>query len=410
MSEISVLIVEDSVGQRQFAQDMCIGLGFVKVDVAENGRAALEKVERSQTCFDIIICDLEMPDIDGIELLKLLSEQRCQSAFIIVSGREMGLISAVELLASKQGLWVLGSVKKPLLPSSFEKLLDRYYHNKGKCGLVLPQENKCDVKLQKLRQALAERKFSLHYQPQIDMQSGRLCGVEALVRLPLDGETVFPGDFIPLCEENGLIDELTLEILRLAVEQKKRFTELGLDIQISVNISAVSFDNERFTDEVMTLFNDMGADAKRITLEVTESSVIKDIAKALNVLARLRLIGCGLSIDDYGTGYSSVKQLSEIPFTELKLDRSLIEGVAIKPHIQAIFESTLSMCNKLGISLVAEGIEVGADWEYLEMNGCHIGQGFAMAPPMAADDLLTWIKNGMHPFNNELEGKVLIQA
>ncbi|WP_404342349.1 EAL domain-containing protein [Pseudoalteromonas mariniglutinosa] len=402
MADISVLIVEDSIGQRQFAQDMCSGLGYVQVEVAENGRVALERIEQRTKDFDIVICDLEMPDIDGIELLKLLSERECLSAVIIVSGREMNLISAVELLATKQGLWVLGAVQKPLLPSSFDKFIERYHQKLGKVGLSESKVTNTEIKLQRLRQALNEKRFILHYQPQIDMQSGKLMGVEALVRLSQNEKLIFPADFIPLCELHGLIDELTLEILKQAIDQKRRFSEQGIDTQISVNISAVSFDNKRFTDEIMGLFNEMGADAKRITLEVTESAVIKDLAKALNVLTRLRLIGCGLSIDDYGTGYSSVKQLSEIPFTELKLDRSLIDGVAGKPHLQAIFGSTLTMCEKLGINLVAEGVELAADWHYLKHHGCQIAQGFAIAHAMSESNFIAWFKSGMNPKNQEL--------
>jgi EAL domain-containing protein (putative c-di-GMP-specific phosphodiesterase class I) len=139
-----------------------------------------------------------------------------------------------------------------------------------------------------------------------------------------------------------------------------------------------------------------------LIFEVTETVVIDNIGGALAFLSRLRLHGFGLSIDDYGTGYSSVKQLSQIPFTELKMDRSLIDGIASKSHLQVIFESTLSMCNKLGIALVAEGIEKAKDWDYLRLAGCHVAQGYYISPAMPSHEIVNWVRAGMPALHNKM--------
>lgn len=396
MKKLSFLVVEDSITQREFIAAMCVELGADSVDCAENGRVALAMIDARAQDYDIIICDLEMPDLDGIELINLLANRKRTSAIIILSSRELSLISAVELMATTEGLWVLDGVKKPLTTERLLALIKLYRQRREQQAHKPLLPKKTPLSLDVLQESLSQHKFVLHYQPKINMQTGALDGLEALVRLQLnEQQLVFPNDFIPLCEQSQLIDDLSFEVILLAVAQKQRWKALGLDVQIAINLSAVSFDNENFCNKVMELISSSGANGKRITFEVTETSIIKDMGKALSILTRLRLSGCGLSIDDYGTGYSSIKQLSQIPFTELKMDRSLIEGIARKAHLQVIFESTLSMCNKLGLKVVAEGIEKKADWNYLKEKGCPVGQGYYYSPPMPEADLLAWYQAGM---------------
>ncbi|WP_337841571.1 EAL domain-containing response regulator [Rheinheimera sp.] len=396
MNDLSLLVVEDSKTQREYLLSLCREFGCSHLSGAENGREALALIEQGEHDFDILICDLEMPDIDGIELIHLLAARQQRSAILIVSSREAALISAVEFMATTEGLYVLGSLQKPVQRSS---LLEKLHLYKGR---VESQQHKVPavsapvLGKAELQQALAERRFVLHYQPKIEFASGELTEVEALVRLKYDERIVFPNDFIQLCENYQLIDQLSYEVVRMAAEQQQRWAAQGFAIKIAVNLSAVSFDNDEFSKNIMALLKQADVAAKGLTFEVTETSVIRDIGKALSILTRLRLAGAGLSIDDYGTGYSSVKQLAQIPFTELKVDRSLIKGIAGKSHLQVIFESTLQMCMKLGIVVVAEGIETEADWNYLSGAGCHVGQGYFISPPMPEDKLFSWWQAGMN--------------
>lgn len=395
MDSFSVLIVEDSAAQRAFMANICTDADIETIQTADNGMVALAMIEQSSKDFDILICDLEMPDLDGIELIHLLARRKTKSAVVIVSGREQSLISAVELMAKTEGLWVLDGVQKPLSYEHFMTLFKQFKQQKKSQGLKPLNKKPQTMQLETLQRSLTEKRFILHYQPKINMQSVELDGVEALVRLHSeDGEIIFPNDFIHQCESFNLIDELSYEVIRLAIEQKKQWKALGLDIHVSVNLSPASFDNEDFTDSVLQHIRDLGAEAKSLTFEVTETAVIKDIGKALSILTRLRLCGSGLSVDDYGTGYSSIKQLVQIPFTELKLDRCLVDGISSKAHLQVIFDSTLTMCNSMGLKVVAEGIEKQADWNYLVSKGCHVGQGYYYSPPMPADDFISWWQAG----------------
>lgn len=402
MASPRVLIVEDSPCQAEYLSVLCRACGISKLSTAENGRVALELIDKAETCFDILICDLEMPDLDGIELIQWLAKRNTSSALIIVSSREQSLISAVELMAVTEGIYVLGSIQKPVPQGALEALLKDY---RGK-AVARTKGASClnsALSLQELEQGLAQHQFELHYQPKICMDNGMLHGLEALVRFrhPARG-LLYPGDFIELCEHKGLIDALSFEVITMAIQQLVVWNQQGFAPRISVNLSGRSFSNSAFTQDVMKLLTQAAVAPSDLIFEVTETQVIGNIGEALAFLSRLRLHGFGLSIDDYGTGYSSVKQLSQIPFTELKMDRSLIEGVASKSHLQVIFESTLSMCNKLGIDLVAEGIEKNKDWEYLRSAGCHVAQGYYISPPMPSYEVVNWVHAGMPALHDKM--------
>lgn len=396
MKALSVLIIEDSKAQRLFMLELCRQMGITEIAEADNGRSALAVMDGRSKPFDLLICDLEMPDIDGIELINLLSARHIRSGLIIASGLERSLLSAVELMASTEGLYVLGALQKPVAEAELLALVRKYQQDDLKQKQACEQRERLLLGKEELQQALTERRFVLHYQPKIDFATVKLTGAEALVRLQgTDGQLIFPNDFIPLCERFGLIDELSYQVIELAIAQQQRWLAAGLSLSISVNLSAYSFEQSEFSARVIALIKDCAVPPNSLIFEVTETGVIKDIGRALAILTRLRLFGCGLSIDDYGTGYSSVKQLSQIPFTELKVDRSLVDGISTKAHLQVIFESTLSMCQKLGIELVAEGVERPDDWHYLQQAGCNIAQGYLISPPLPEQRFCQWVQNGM---------------
>jgi EAL domain-containing protein (putative c-di-GMP-specific phosphodiesterase class I)/CheY-like chemotaxis protein len=396
-----VLIVEDSPCQTNYLAELCRASGLSKLAFAENGRLALELIEQSKATFDILICDLEMPDVDGIELIHLLAQRKSSVALIIVSSREQSLISAVELMAVTQGLDVLGSIRKPIPQNELEQLLQKYKEKAPK-GKKKQAALRAALSVEDIETALGQHQFVLHYQPKLFMDNGLLNGLEALVRLqhPQSG-LYYPGDFIELCEQNGLIDQLSFEVITMALQQLIDWNRQGFAPRISVNLSGRSFANTAFMQNVMQLITHTAISPSDFVFEVTETEVISNMGEALVFLSRLRLLGFGLSIDDYGTGYSSIKQLSQIPFNELKVDRSLIDGISTKPHLQVIFESTLSMCNKLGIDLVAEGIEKRKDWEFLQSAGCHIAQGYYISPPMPSYAIVNWVHAGMPALHDQ---------
>ncbi len=395
MAGLKLMIVEDSQCQAEYLRQLCQEIGISDISLASNGRLALQLLDEQMDSFDVLICDLEMPDVDGIELINLLARQQTRAAVLIVSGREQSLLSAVELMARTEGLQVLGALRKPVDATALGAMLKEFrsvaIHKKAGFSAVQPA-----VCLQEIQTALTERQFILHYQPKISMPDQLLHGLEGLVRWqhPTRG-LIYPGAFISLCEEHGLIDALSFQVIEQALAQLQHWNQLGFAPKVSVNLSGRSFTHPSFTSQVMDLLRQTSIRPSDLIFEMTETQVISNLGNALAFLSRLRLQGFGLSIDDYGTGYSSVKQLSQLPFSELKMDRSLVHEIAGKPHLQVIFDSTLSMCRKLGIEVVAEGVERASDWEWLRQAGCPVAQGYFTSPPMPAAEVEHWVHAGM---------------
>jgi EAL domain-containing protein (putative c-di-GMP-specific phosphodiesterase class I) len=239
---------------------------------------------------------------------------------------------------------------------------------------------------------MAAGELVLHYQPKIELANGVVAGVEALVRWqhPRDG-LVYPDRFITVAEQNGLINELTRYVLRHAVGQWRAWQDQDLSLPVAVNVSMDNLAVLEFPDFVEQQVRQAGIPASHLCLEVTESRLMQDPVGPLDVLTRLRLKRISLSIDDFGTGYSSLVQLRDIPFEELKIDRSFIHGACADTSKRAIVEGNLRMAQHLGMSTVAEGVEDLADWRFVRDAGCTSAQGYFIAKPMPGNALPAWI-------------------
>ncbi|MFC4159552.1 EAL domain-containing response regulator [Chitinimonas lacunae] len=391
---LCVMVVEDSTVQRLHALDLLASLGITRRLEAADGQQALDVLAVSPERPDILITDLEMPGMDGVDLIRHIAEQKLATALIVVSSRETTLLATVETMALEHGLEVIGVAQKPLSFEHLAELIERYRGSPvaaGRSGSVLPH-----FSLDEIRTGLETHQLVLHYQPKVTTFSGVMRGAEALVRWnhPQYG-LVAPLDFVPVAEQGGLIDDLTDWVLESALRQVHAWHARGLTIVVAVNLSAKSLAVPDLADRIATMASRIGVEPKYLMLEITETAVMSDLALSLGTLARLRLKGFGLSIDDFGTGFSSMQQLSRIPFTELKIDRSLVHGAAEKPHLHVMLQSTIEMSKKLHLTTVAEGVENPADWQLIRLLGCDVGQGFYVARPMPGEELAGWLKQGL---------------
>ena len=231
------------------------------------------------------------------------------------------------------------------------------------------------------------------YQPKVDVATGKLVGVESLVRWrhPQDG-VVYPDQFIGVAEEHGLIDDLTRLIMSMALFQASRWHATGLPLLVSVNVSMDNLNRVDMADYVLAELDRTGFPPTLLILEVTESRVMRDMLASLDVLTRLKLKHIGLSIDDCGTGHSSLAQLRDMPFDELKMDRSFVHGAAANETLVGIFEGSVAIGYQLGMKVVAEGVEDDVDWNFLRSYHCHLAQGYLISKPLLPDDLVAWHK------------------
>ncbi len=231
----------------------------------------------------------------------------------------------------------------------------------------------------------------LFFQPKLDLQTGSLDGVEALVRWqhPAQG-LLMPDQFLPQAERYGLMRRLATSVLTLALDQIVEWRDAGLDTNVAVNISVSNLLDVGLPDQIRTLLQIRNLPPSCLILEVTETTLMVDPTRAAELLDRLQAVGVRVSIDDYGTGYSSLARLRHLPVNELKLDRSFLAGIGSDARAGAIVRSTIELAHSLGLSLVAEGIETAADENFLRELSCDFGQGYHLARPMPGSHLLDW--------------------
>ena len=250
-----------------------------------------------------------------------------------------------------------------------------------------------------LRRAIDRREMVLHYQPQIDAKSGRIIGVETLVRWQRgEGELVMPGDFIALAEDTGMISDLGEWVLETACRQARRWHEVGFELRLAVNLSLHQLQRQGFLETVDRLLGASGIDPCRIELEVTESAVMQDPEQGIGILGELRAMGIRIAIDDFGTGHSSLSYLKRLPVTTLKIDRTFVSDIGRDGDQGAIVKAIVAMAHSLDMKVVAEGVETEAQRAFLSVNGCDEMQGYYFSRPLAAEALSQLLTRGSSAF------------
>ncbi|MCW8955740.1 MAG: EAL domain-containing response regulator [Gammaproteobacteria bacterium] len=365
-------------------------LGFREVITCPRAQQALQLLAAGTEIIELIFCDLQMPEMDGVEVVRNLVQVGYQGGLVLVSGEDERILHTVEKLAKAHHLRVLGGLQKPVALEQLKRMIEL----NGINFTEAPGKTRRSYNADELSRAITGGELLNHYQPQIDLLTGQITGVESLVRWqhPQHG-MVFPDQFITTAEEEGLIDNLTQTVLSNALQDARRWLDQGQELKVAINVSMDNLAALEFPDYVVEEATRAGISQKNLILEVTESKLMKDPLAVLDILTRLRLKHIGLSIDDFGTGHSSLAQLRDIPFDELKIDRGFIHGMSQDASIRAIFEASLGMAHQLGMKTVAEGVEDLADLEFLRATGCDLAQGYFIAKPMPAENLLEWLDN-----------------
>ena len=399
LPEIRFLVVDDHDFQRGMLVRMLKWLGAAHVEEASDGAAALQVCGTAAVPIDIIICDLDMPGMDGMAFIRHVGESGINASMILSSALDRSLVASVGTMTRAYGINLLGTIEKPATPERLQALLSLYRapvcHAFGNAPPVFSLDDICA--------GLSARQFEPFFQPKVDIASGKLKGVEALARWrhPEHG-IIAPQSFIETLEGAGLIDDLSWQMIAMSARWCRAWRDAGLDISVSVNISLSSLNKASFADRLASLVDTQRLDPHHMILEVTESTAMTNVGQALENLARLRIRGFGLSIDDYGTGYSSMQQLTHISFTELKIDQSFVTGAGTNETCRVVLETSLDMAQKLRLCSIAEGVETEADWGLLQGSSCNLAQGYLIGRPMEGKDLIDWASNWKPPARTEM--------
>jgi EAL domain-containing protein (putative c-di-GMP-specific phosphodiesterase class I) len=247
--------------------------------------------------------------------------------------------------------------------------------------------------LGEMRTALETGQFVLDYQPKLELLSGRVIGIEGLIRWnhPSRGR-VAPSEFIPFAEQTGFMRELTRWVVQEGAHFARGLTQRGLDLRVSLNVSAHDIENPTFSQIVAEALRTLQLDPSRLCLEVTESGLVSETDNALSNLQTLAAMGIGIAVDDFGTGYSTLKQLQQLPVHEIKIDRSFVSGMNLNRGNQTIVRATIGLAKQLGLRATAEGVETVAELRTLAAMGCDEVQGYYVAKPMLAHEVFGWIE------------------
>jgi EAL domain-containing protein (putative c-di-GMP-specific phosphodiesterase class I) len=241
---------------------------------------------------------------------------------------------------------------------------------------------------------LANNEFFLYYQPQYDIQTGKIIGVEALIRWENQKlGFVSPNEFIEIAEETGMIVSIGYYVIQEACSEYKRWKDMGYELDtISINVATIQFREEDFVAKVKDIFAKTGIEAKNVEIEITERFIMEFSIQKVSIIEDLRSLGCHISIDDFGTGYSSMSYLKKLPIDTIKIDKSFIDEVPFNTHDVVVTKAIIALSKNLGYQVIAEGIESAEQEEFLKHNGCNRGQGYYFAKPMDEEHFLEFFK------------------
>jgi len=378
MSHSRVLIIDDDRKISRLIQQRLLQLGIQSLVLwgAQDLHSVLER-ERPE----VLLLDLAMPQVDGIQALKLIAQHANPPRVALMSGRLPAVLESAVRVGQSLGLDMLPPLSKP---AGVQRLLDQ------------PLDTLGIIDVDRITRAIRESELHNAYQPIVSADDGKLVGLEALVRWqhPVAG-SIPPPRIVSAAQVGNCFTELTDSVLRRAVTEGAGIVaEHGLPTpHMHVNISPSSLQDHELPARVEAICADAGFPLENLTLEVTEDLHFGGVAdSALEVATRLRLRQVGLAVDDFGAGYASLTALLSLPFTEVKLDRSLVQAVLRAPRGQSMHD-IVSMLHQLGMSVVAEGVETEAALQRLRAAGCDTIQGFHICGPLSPTALSGWLED-----------------
>lgn len=391
MPEIRVLVLEDQPFQRLVAVSALRKAEVGQVFEAADGDEALAALKASGGV-DVAICDLHMRGMDGLTFLHHASQSGLLSSVILSSDLDPVLRQATASMIQSLGLEFLGDLGKPFNIGRFKSLLERY--SRPQPHLAGPTESPKPLSVTDIVRGLNNGEFEAYYQPKVDLGNGQLRGAEVLARWNHPQLGILPpARFLSVMEANELVGQLFTALLGQGIALQRQLTHLSHPVELAFNLHVSQLSLVELVNQVRQSLEQFQLPANGLLFEVTESGLIQAPASSLETLLRLRLLGCGLAMDDFGAGYSSLERLCEFPFSQIKLDASFVRKLDFQPRSRAIIRSAVTLAEALGLSLVIEGVETPEQAQLLRGLGCTQAQGFLFARPMPGKHFVSYCQD-----------------
>jgi len=387
----TLVVIDDDDLVGQLVVEAARQVGFVALAV-QDFEALKVQVDVAEP--DVMVLDLVLPNVDGIQVLRFLADRGCKAKIWLLSGFDPKVVQTAERLGVSLGLNIVGALNKPVSVTTLKEELRKQLRESG------------DFSALELEQAISDDHLFVHYQPKVRLAGERdagadmltltvddtpfeVVGFEALARWRNPhGAMVSPVKFIPVAEHSRMMEPLTQSVFRQVIEALAQWKARGVRLNVAVNISPSTLADLDLPDRLADKAHAVGVSPDQMILEITENSAVTEDPHFMDVLSRFRLKGFGLSLDDFGTGFSSLIQIYRMPFTELKIDRSFVSEMDQNEEAYTIVRSIVDLGHNLGMKVCAEGVETRASANTLMTLGCDYAQGFYFSRPVALPDIM----------------------
>lgn len=391
IAHLHFLVAEDDATQRRALVEMLGQLGASQTTEVPDGHTALRCFQDSFTpTVNVAVIDLDLPGMDALELIRSLASMNCKVRVIVIGAQSSSLLFSVETMAQAYGLVLLGTIPKPVTAAKLEALLECYMPPAAPAEPAPVPTFSFD----EVGSALHAGQFEPFFQPKIELETGQVRGLEAFARwIHPEHGVLAPASFMDVLVENSRVDFLDWAMIEKAVGRCRWFIDHGTPLGVSLNVAQETMAHPQFVEQIAACAARHQVLPEYITFEMPESAVLTDDPSFLERLVRLRIMGYGLAIDDYGAGRSNMQLLARVPFSELKIDRSFVDGASKRRPLGTVLSSCLALARSLDRSSVAVGVETKRDWDFLQRLGCTYAQGYHIAKPMRAETVPGWLED-----------------
>lgn len=384
----SALVVDDSPSFCSYFQKLLKNCGVQTVDAAYSANQALDVIAHKETNFEIIFFDLNMPGMDGLEFVQTLEKQHYKGHLVLVSGLQKDIVKLAREVMLNRKVSLLGSLEKPVTPECLALIMQKAHGVTRRVSL--PEDL---IKKRVLKQAIKNGDVMVYFQPFVAYAKKQIVGFECLARLDVKGEgVVSPNRFLPVAERFDLLDDLTESMFRSALVHLPELRNLTANNQLylSFNLCPCQFENEDLPARINDLISRLGVPKSSVVLEITEIQSLNTPVQ-LETFNRLRINDFDVSFDDFGSGYTNLSQLADLPCTEIKIDRRFCHGISQEKISEIVVESLLKIAQQKKLRVVAEGVEEGEDLIRLLELGVDQFQGYLFSRPKPFESIVPWI-------------------